>query len=107
MIGRTEDERDLLHVEGRRDVCGDDRLCVDERDGDEEETIDDSHECEEDVGGVGSLESEESARMAQHCMYAEGDFHFAARCNASTLDRRPGRHHYVERRRIVSKARGK
>jgi hypothetical protein len=87
MIGRTEDERDLLRVGGGRDVGGDDRLRVDERDGHEEETIDGSHECEENGGGVGSLESEERARLALRCMYAEGDFHFAARCNASTLDR--------------------
>jgi hypothetical protein len=44
MIGRTEDERNLLRVEGGRDVGGDDRLRVDERDGDAEETIVDSRE---------------------------------------------------------------
>jgi hypothetical protein len=42
--GRTEEERDLLRVEGGSDVAGDNRLHVDARDNDEEETIDDSGE---------------------------------------------------------------
>ena len=84
-IGRTEDERDLLRVEGGSDVGGDDRLRVDERDDDAEETIDDSRECEEEGGGVASLESEERARLARRCVYASGDFLFAAGCDAITL----------------------
>jgi hypothetical protein len=42
-VGRTE--RDLLRVEGgESDVGGDDRLRVDARDDDAEETVDDSRE---------------------------------------------------------------
>lgn len=70
MIGRTEDERDLLRVEGGIDVGGDDRLRVDEREDDAVDTIDDSRECEEDGGGVASLESEERARLARRSVYA-------------------------------------
>lgn len=66
IIGRTEDERDLLRVEGESDVGGDNRLRVDERDEDAVETIDDSREYEEEEGGgVASLESEERARLAR------------------------------------------
>jgi hypothetical protein len=85
MIGRTEDERELLRVEDGSDVGGDDRLRVDERDDDAEETIDDSRECEEDGGGVASLESEERARLAQRWVCAKGDFLLAAGWDASTL----------------------
>ena len=65
MKGRTEEERDLLRVEGGTDVGGDDRLRVDEREEDTEEAIDDSREREEDGGGVASLESEERARFVR------------------------------------------
>jgi len=65
MKGRTEEERDLLRVEGASDVGGDDRLRVDAREEDTEEAIDDSRVWEEDGGGVASLESEERARLAQ------------------------------------------
>ena len=44
VVGRTEEERDPLRVEGGSDVGGDDRLRVDARDDDAEETIDDSRE---------------------------------------------------------------
>ena len=64
-IGRTDEERDLLRVEGGSDVGGDDRLRVDARDEDAVETIDDSREYEDDGGGVASLESEERARFAR------------------------------------------
>ena len=63
MKGRTEEERDLLRVEGESDEGGDDRLRVDAREEDTEEAIDDSREREEDGGGVASLESEERARL--------------------------------------------
>jgi hypothetical protein len=65
--GRTEEERDLLRVEGASDVGGDDRLRVDAREEDAEEAIDDSRVCEEDGGGVASLESEERARLGLRC----------------------------------------
>jgi len=66
MIGRMDEERDLLRVEGESDVGGDDRLRVDARDEDAVETIDDSREYEEEEGGgVASLESEERARFAR------------------------------------------
>jgi hypothetical protein len=64
-MGRTEEERDLLRAEGGSDVGGDDRLRVEERDEDAEETIDDSRDCEDDGGGVASLESEERERFAR------------------------------------------
>jgi hypothetical protein len=65
MTGRTDEERDLLRVEGESDVGGDDRLRVDARDEDAVEAIDDSREYEEDGGGVASLESEERARFVR------------------------------------------
>jgi hypothetical protein len=68
--GRTEEERDLLRVEGGTDVGGDDRLRVDEREEDTEEAIDDSREREEDGGGVASLESEERARLGERWVCA-------------------------------------
>lgn len=63
MVGRTEEERDLLRVEGASDVGGDDRLRVDEREEEIEEAIDDSREHDEDGGGVASLCSDERARL--------------------------------------------
>jgi hypothetical protein len=108
MIGRTEDERDLLHVEGGCDVGGDDRLRMDERDGDEEETIDDSHECEEErwgsrvtrVRGARALGTALHVRGGRLSLRGEVQCEHIGSC-------RPGRHHYIERCRIVSKARGK
>lgn len=86
MIGRTDEERDLLRVEGESDVGGDDRLRVDARDEDAVETIDDSREYEEDGGGVASLESEERARFGRRlCVCALGDFLLTAGRDASTL----------------------
>src|SRR5579863_6836331 len=85
MIGRTEDERDLLHVEAASDVGGDDMLRVEEREDDAVETIDDSRECEEGGGGVASLESDERARLGRRCVCALGDFLLAAGRDASAL----------------------
>jgi hypothetical protein len=65
VVGRTEEERELLRVEGESEVGGDDRLRVDAREEEAVETIDDSRECEEDGGGVASLESDERARLAR------------------------------------------
>jgi hypothetical protein len=62
-IGRTDEERDAHRVEGGRDVGGDDRLRVDERE-EIDEATDDARVREEDGGGVASLESEERARFA-------------------------------------------
>ena len=65
VVGRTAEERDLLllRVEGGSDVGGDDRLRVDAREEELEETIDDSRDHDEDGGGVASLCSDERARL--------------------------------------------
>jgi hypothetical protein len=63
VVGRTEEERELLRVEGGSDVGGDDRLRVDAREEEVEDTIDDSRENDEDGGGVASLYSDERARL--------------------------------------------
>jgi hypothetical protein len=65
MVGRTEEERDLLRVEDVTDVGGDDRLRVDAREEEEEEAIEDSRVRDEGGGGVASLESEERARLVR------------------------------------------
>jgi hypothetical protein len=85
MIGRTEDERDLLRVKGGRDVGGDDRLRVDKRDGDdsEEEMIDDMN-VRKTVGD--SSQSQRSTRAWHRVACTEHDVLFVARRNASTLD---------------------
>jgi hypothetical protein len=70
VVGRTEEERDPLRVEGESEVGGDDRLRVDAREEEAVERIDDSRECEEDGGGVASLESEERARLARRWVCA-------------------------------------
>ncbi len=62
-IGKTDEERELLRVEGGSDVGGDDRLRVDARE-EADEATDDARVHEEDGGGVASLESEERARLA-------------------------------------------
>lgn len=62
-IGRTDEERDPHRVEGGSDVGGDDRLRVDARE-EIDEATEDARVCEEDGGGVASLESEERARLA-------------------------------------------
>jgi hypothetical protein len=64
VVGRTEEERELLRVEGGSDVGGDDRLRVDAREEEEmEDTIDDSRENDGDGGGVASLCSDKRARF--------------------------------------------
>ena len=68
VAGRTEEERDLLRVEGASDVGGDDRLRVDEREEEVDEAIDDSRERDEDGGGVASLCSDERARLAHRSL---------------------------------------
>ena len=55
LVGRTEEERDLLRVEGESDVSGGDRLRVDASEEEVEEAIDDSRESDEGGGGVTSL----------------------------------------------------
>ena len=55
LVGRTEEERDLLRVEGESDVNGGDRLRVDASEEEVEEAIDDSRESDEGRGGVTSL----------------------------------------------------
>jgi hypothetical protein len=67
MVGRTEEERDLLRVEDVTDVGGDDRLRVDAREEEAEEAIEDSRVRDEGGGGVASLESEERARLVRRC----------------------------------------
>jgi hypothetical protein len=67
MVGRTEEERDLLRVEEVTDVGGDDRLRVDAREEEAEEAIEDSRVRDEGGGGVASLESEERARLVRRC----------------------------------------
>jgi hypothetical protein len=68
VVGRTEEERELLRVEGGSDVGGDDRLRVDAREEELEEAIDDSRERDEDGGGVASLRSDERARLAHRSL---------------------------------------
>ena len=65
MVGRTEEERDLLRVEDVTDVGGDDRLRVDAREEEAEEAIEDSRVRDEGGGGVASLESDEGARLVR------------------------------------------
>ena len=55
LVGRTEEERDLLRVEGESDVGGGDRLRVDASEEEVEEANDDSRESDEGGGGVTSL----------------------------------------------------
>ena len=50
VIGRTEEERDLLRVEEECDVGGDDRLRIDTREEEVEEAIDDLGERDEGGG---------------------------------------------------------
>jgi hypothetical protein len=68
VVGRTEEERDLLCVEGGSDVGGDDRLRVDAREEEVEEAIDDSRERDEGGGGVASLYSDERARLGHRSL---------------------------------------
>ena len=47
VVGRTEEERDLLRAEEESDVGGDDRPRVNAHEGEVEEEIDDSRERDE------------------------------------------------------------
>ena len=68
VVGRTEEERDRLRVEGGSDVGGDDRLRDDVHDEETVDAIDDSRERDEDGGGVASLESDERARLTRRSL---------------------------------------
>jgi hypothetical protein len=70
MIGRTENERDLLRVEGGSDLDGDNQLPWTSVTTMPRKRSTTRRECEEDGGGVASFESEEWARLAWHCVHA-------------------------------------